>query len=64
MRVEISVTEEDIKRIVMEKLGAMLNKNIAEKDVQFLVMSKKNYHVNEWENGRFKVEVHFDSNLE
>jgi len=56
MEIDLKVTEEDIKEMVVNILRERLNTtDIDVKDLKFQVRSKQNYRKQEWESGEMRV---------
>ena len=59
-RLNMSYTEDDLRRLVVEDIARKTGMDIKTVDVKILVKSKQNYK-SEWESAAFKAEV--DSNI-
>ena len=60
-RLNMSYTEDDLRRLVVEDIARKTGMDIKTVDVKILVKSKQNYK-SEWESAAFKAEV--DSNIQ
>ena len=56
MKIEIELTEEDLKQLVLEHLTSLLNKTIKIEDVIIETKSKQNYK-SEWESASYRARV-------
>lgn len=58
MKIAVTIDEEDVKRMVLERLQRELpHAEIEMKHVKLEVKSKNNYRPQEWEEGRLQVRV-------
>lgn len=57
MKIQIEMSEEDVKKLVLEHLRTTLNNyEITLSDVNIMVKTKHNFR-SEWENGNFKATI-------
>ncbi len=54
MKIEIVLTEEDLKELVKGKIASMIDKDVDTQDISIEVKSKQNYKA-EWENAKFRA---------
>ena len=54
MKIEILLTEEDLKELVKDKIESMIDKDINSYDIKIEVKSKQNYKA-EWESAAFRA---------
>ena len=54
-QINISITEDDLKKLIVDHLSEKLNIPVETSDVKILVKSKQNYK-SEWEDAHFKAE--------
>ena len=54
MKIEILLTEEDLKELVKDKIESMIDKDVDTKDIKIEVKSKQNYKA-EWEYAKFRA---------
>lgn len=55
MRIHIEIDEQELKRLIVNRLEEIMEDEINEKNVIILVRSKNNYRA-EWEPASFKAE--------
>lgn len=55
--IDITIDEQDLKRLVIEHLSTMLNTSIEPQDVTIKVKTSLTYR-DEWEEGNFRATVH------
>ena len=53
----VEYDEMDIKKLILKDLTDKMDVDFSEKDLEIKVMSKQNYRVNEWENGKLKCVI-------
>ena len=53
----IEYDEKDIKVLILKDLQGKMDVDFLERDLEIKVMSKQNYRVNEWENGKLKCVI-------
>ncbi len=56
MKIEVELTEYDLKRLVIDRLSATLNVSLEESDIIIETKSKQNYK-SEWETAAFRARV-------
>lgn len=56
IEIEIELSEEDVKKLVVQELSTLLNHAVAPDDVKIEVKSKQNYK-SEWETAAFRARV-------
>lgn len=55
MNIKIELTEEDLKKLIVQELREKLNHDVKIADISILVKSKQNYK-SEWEVAAFRAE--------
>ena len=55
MRIHIEIDEQELKRLIVNRLKEIMSEEVNEKNVIILVKSKNNYRA-EWEPASFKAE--------
>ncbi len=56
VNIRIELTEQDLKKLVLDKLRSMLGDvELDEKLLTIEVITKENYRANKWERGRFRA---------
>lgn len=57
MQINITLNEQDLKKLVIAHLSNVLNTAINENDVQIEVRSRQNYRNQDWEKGQFRARI-------
>lgn len=60
MRIEIELTEIELRALVLEEIRKRLNAEVTESDIKIQVKTKTNYKSAEWEPGSFRAFVKID----
>ena len=55
MKMRVELTNDDIRKLIINELSRKLGENLNVDDIQIMVRSKQNYRDHEWERGEFWV---------
>lgn len=58
MKIDIEIDEAKLTQLVIDYIASTLGSvEFSKEDVKIEVMTKNNYRVKEWENGRFRARI-------